>query len=77
MFSKEATGGITDEAWNQLQKLYTELDKFVKLVGLEYTEDGEYVCTNSDQVDDDWCDYEMLASLENAHADLGYFLGKR
>lgn len=74
--ANRAAGGITNEAWNQLQTIYADLDKFVKLVGLEYTDDDEYVCTNSDQVDEDWCDEELLASLENAHTDLGFFLGK-
>ena len=74
-----AKGGVTNEVWNQLQKVYAELDKFVNLVGLEYVVEDDfegYVCHNQDQVDEEWCDDEMLASLENAHADLKYFLRK-
>lgn len=67
---------ITPEVWNQLQKLYKDLDSVVNLIGLEYTEDDEYVCNNTDQVDEGWCDYEMLESLSCLHSDLGYFLGK-
>ena len=70
-------GNITNEVWNQCQRVYTELDKLVNLIGLEYDADQDiYVCHNEDQVDPEWCDDEMLASIENAHADLGYFLGK-
>ena len=71
-----SNGGVTTEVWNLLEKIYADLDQFVNLVGLEYTEDDEYVCHNTDQVDEEWCDEEMLASLDTAHADLGYFLRK-
>lgn len=67
-------GGVTNEVYNQCKKVYQELDKLVNLVGLEYDIDDGYICRNTDQVDEDWCDYEMLESLENAHADLKYFL---
>ena len=70
-----APGGVTNAVWDQLNRVYAELDKFINLVGLEYDGD-EYICHNEDQVDPEWCDYEMLESIENAHADLGYFLGK-
>ena len=68
---------VTEEVMEALEKLYEALDVFVKLVGLEYTDDDEYVCNNRDQVDEEWCDDEMLESIENAHADLGYFLSGR
>lgn len=61
--------GLTPEAYKQLKQVYTALDKFVKIVGLEYTGD-DYICQNAGE---DWCHYEMLESLENAHADLEWF----
>ena len=67
---------VTQEVMDLLSKLYDVLDEFVNLVGLEYTDDDEYVCHNRDQVDERWCDDEMLASIENAHVDIAYFLGK-
>ena len=68
---------VTQEVMDMLEELYGVLDKFVKLVGLEYDfDESEYICTNRDQVDEEWCDYEMLASIENAHADISFFLGK-
>ncbi len=72
----QSTGGVTNEVWDQLNKVYAELDTLVNLIGLEYDVDDGYICRNTDQVDEVWCDEEMLESLENAHSDLGYFLGK-
>ncbi len=68
---------ITSEVMEMLKKLYDVLDSFVSLVGLEYDfDEDEYICTNKDQVDERWCDDDMLRSIENAHADLGFFLGR-
>lgn len=68
---------VTQEVMDMLKELYGVLDKFVNLVGLRYDHDeDEYVCDNRDQVDEEWCDDEMLASIENAHADIRFFLGK-
>jgi hypothetical protein len=59
---------------NKLEKLYKALDVFVKATGLEYDgEEDEYIMS---KVKDDDYDREMLASIENAHADLKYFLSK-
>ena len=68
---------VTEEVMEMLEKLYGVLDEFMELVGLEYDyEEEEYICHNRDQVDEEWCDDEMLASIENAHADIAFFLGK-
>ena len=59
---------------SKLEKAYKALDVFVKATKLEYdVDDDEYYMRNVKECD---CDREMLASIENAHADLGYFLGK-
>ena len=63
-----------EELMNQMERLYEALDVFVKESGLEYDLD-EYKFTNIEEEPD--CDDEMMASIENAHADLGYYLGKR
>ena len=68
---------VTEEVMQTLKKIYEDLDIFINLVGLEYTDDDEYVCNNKDQVDEEWCDEEMLASIENSYQDIGFFLGKR
>ena len=70
-------GRITNEVWEKLESVYKELDELIGLIGLEYTDDDEYVCHNTDQVDEEWCDYEMLESINCAWQDIGYFLGKR
>ena len=71
----KAKGGVTQEVWDQLERVYADLDKLVNMIGLDY--DGEdYVCTNTDQVDPEWCDEEMLDSIDTARMDLKYFLGK-
>lgn len=57
----------------KLEKVYKALDVFVKATGLEY--DGEDARIMSKVEDYEPYD-EMLASIELAHADLGYFLGK-
>lgn len=68
---------VTTEVMEILKKLYDVLNSFVNLVGLEYDFDNdEYICINKDQVDERWCDDDMLRSIENAHTDLGFFLGK-
>ena len=68
---------VTKEVMEMLKKLYDVLDSFVNLVGLEYDFDNdEYICINKDQVDERWCDDGMLRSIENAHTDLGFFLGR-
>lgn len=67
---------ITKKVIKRLEKIYDALEKFINLVELEYTDDDEYVCNNRDQVDEEWCDEEMLASIENAYQDIGYFLGR-
>ena len=67
---------VTKEVMEMLKRLYETLDSFVNLVGLEYDyEEEEYFCHNRNQVDEHWCDKEMLASIENAYADIGFFLG--
>lgn len=58
---------------NKLEKIYKALDVFVKATGLEY--DGEDARIMSKVEDYDPYD-EMLASIELAHADLKYYLGK-
>ena len=71
------SGSCTDRVWVQLETIYEALDMFMRTVGLEYIfEDDKYNCKNEDQVDPDWCDDDMLRSIENAHADIGFFLGK-
>ena len=60
------------EIMNEATKLYKALDRFVKITGLHYNDDGEYKV----KLRNFKCDYEMLASIENAHADLRYYLGK-
>lgn len=65
---------ITQEVMDALKKIYESLEAFINLVGLEYTDEDEYVCHNTDQVDEEWCDEEMLISIEHAHADIGFFL---
>jgi len=68
-------GNITPKVYEQCKKVYKELDTLIKLIGLEYDFDSdEYICTNTDQVDEDWCDREMLSSIDTAYADLKYFL---
>ena len=68
---------VTEEVMDALEKLYKVLDDFVNLVGLKYDyEEDEYICTNRNQVDERWCDDEMLASIENAHVDIKFFLRK-
>ncbi len=53
------------------EELYTVLDKFVKATGLKYdAEEDEY--KTDIELD---ADREMLASIENAHSDLSYYLG--
>ena len=66
---------VTKKVMELLKKIYKDLDEFIDLIGLEYTEDGEYVCHNRDQVDEEWCDDEMLESIDCLHSDLEYFLG--
>lgn len=68
---------ITEKVWELLEKVYESLHEFVELVGLEYDyDDEEYVCKNLDEVDEEWCDDEMLEALENSHMNLRYFFGK-
>ena len=76
MFNGKASGGVTPEVWNQLEKVYADVTKLVDLIGLEYTDDDEYVCNNTDQVDPEWCDEDLLSSLDTLRMDLGYYLGK-
>ena len=71
------SGSCTDRVWNQLETTYAVLDIFIKAVGLEYDyEKDEYICKNEYEVDPDWCDDDMLRSIDNAYADIGFFLGK-
>ena len=67
---------VPEKTIKALQKIYEALGEFIELVGLEYTEDDEYVCHNRDQVDEEWCDDEMLESIDCAYSDIGYFLPK-
>ena len=69
-------GNVTQEVWDALEKLYADLDKVINLIGLDYDDEGELICTNSDQVDPEWCDEDLLSSIDTLSADLGYFLGK-
>lgn len=66
---------VTEKVMELLKEIYKNLDELVNLIGLEYTEDEEYVCHNRDQVDEEWCDEEMLESISCAHSDIGYFVG--
>ena len=68
---------ITEQVMQSLEELYKALEKVINLVGLEYTDNDEYVCNNRDQVDEEWCDEDMLADIENSYQDIGFFLGKR
>lgn len=69
---------VTQEVIDTLEKIYTDIDKFIKLVGLNYNGDDEkYMCSNTDQVDKDWCDREMLDSISTAYDDIGFFLNKK
>ena len=71
-----AKGGVTPEVWDQLNRLYDELDDLIDLIGLEYdVETNGYVC-DPEQVDEEWCDEEMLDSIDALHQDLKYFLSK-
>lgn len=67
---------VTQKVIDELNKVYKKLEDIKNLIGLEYIDD-EYVCKNKDQVDDEWCDEEMLHSIEYAYQDIGFFLGKR
>ena len=67
---------VTEEVMQALDKLQTALGDFIFLVGLEYTDDDEYICNNRGQVDEDWCDEEMLASIDQAFVDISFFLGR-
>lgn len=68
----------TQEVIDILEKIYADIDKFIKLVGLDYNgDDEEYICLNTDQVDKDWCDREMLESISTVYDDIGFFLNKR
>ena len=69
---------ITEEVMEILKQIHKDIDKFIELVDLEYTEDDEYVCHNRDQVDEEWCDRDMLDSIATAYNDIDYFIeGKR
>ena len=71
-----AAGGVTHQVWDQLNRVYDELDNLVALIGLEYDLDtDEYVCDPS-QVDEEWCDRELLDSIDALHGDLKYFLNR-
>ena len=65
---------VTKEVWELLQRIHKDIDEFIQLVGLEYTDNDEYICHNREQVDEEWCDEEMLDSICTAYNDLDYFL---
>lgn len=67
---------VTEEVMEMLNKIYNDLENLINLIDLEYTDDDEYVCNNRDQVDEEWCDEEMLISIEHAYQDIGFFLGR-
>lgn len=69
-------GNITQEVWDRLEKIYSEVSALNNLIGLEYDGD-DYICTNTEQVDPDWCDDDLLSDLDCLQSDLGYFLGKQ
>lgn len=69
-------GNITQEVWDRLETIHSEVSALNKLIGLEYDGD-DYTCTNTEQVDPDWCDRELLEDLDCLQSDLGYFLGKQ
>lgn len=57
-----------------MEKMYEALDEFIKESGLVYDVDNDdYLFENVE--DDDW-GHDAKASVENAHADLGYLLEK-
>ena len=58
--------------------MFIELDRIKNHLNIDdyYTDDDEYVCNNRDQVDEEWCDEEMLRSIEHAYQDIGFFLGR-
>ena len=65
---------VTEAVMEILKKIHDDIQQFMDLVGLEYTEDDEYVCNNRDQVDEDWCDRDMLDSIATAYNDIDYFI---
>lgn len=68
---------VTEEVMEILGKIYDDLEKFINLVGLEYDlDEDEYICHNEDQVDEEWCDRDMLSSIDCAYSDIGFFLGR-
>lgn len=70
-------GNVTQDVWNRLEKIYSEVAALNDMIGLEYDIDSDdYICTNQSQVDEEWCDRDLLADLDTLQADLGYFLGK-
>lgn len=61
---------MTEEKWNALEELYDALDKVINLCNVRYCyEDDEYYADFN-------ADRECIASIENTHADLSYFLRK-
>jgi hypothetical protein len=70
-------GNVTQDVWNRLEKIYSEVAALNDMIGLEYDIDADdYICTNQSQVDEEWCDRDLLVDLDTLQADLGYFLGK-
>lgn len=67
---------ITEAVMEILKKIHKDIEEFIDLVGLEYIVDnGEYICHNRDQVDEEWCDEDMLDSISTAYNDIDYFIG--
>lgn len=72
-----AEGGVTPEVYLQCERVYAEVKKLYNLIGLDYDFDNdEFICNNLDNVDPDWCDRDLLASIDHLYSDMGFFLGK-
>lgn len=64
-----------DEFYLAIEKLSEALTEFCNITGLHYDyENEEYMLSNVRFLED--LDDEMLASIENACADVKYFLGQ-
>lgn len=62
---------MTETEWKLLEDLYDSLDKVVKTFHISYDyEEDEYYA-------DFEVDRDCISSIDLAHSDLGYFLGRR
>ena len=74
----KAGGSVTPEVYSQCEKVYAEVEKLYNLIGLDYNfDEDEFTCTNTNNVDPEWCDDDLLRSIDHLYEDMGFFLGKR